>query len=348
MVNGGKILGGEDVFLPIEKRRKLSLKKCIQKLVVPPLVAGFIAFSGISTVKDISKQYAALKSQRAYAYSSESAINKNNSEENRINGLEGIVGSENATGNSDGYVMPSYDDRINQAADAVSEKIPENKLDAYINNYGKMHMDEKYRPLVEKLSAKYEMDSSKLAAIIEVESNWNVKSESSCGAASLMQITENSSTAQEWKNRYNPETNISAGIRIWNAKENALSFAAPPESLKQENPTLYWKANWEHFKIVAAAYNGGQSPIIDALEMAKEKNGKEYWAQEWADIAPLMVKACDPYYNAYKEKAEEIIYYVKKITDAYTLYSAHFEIEKIAEKTGDIETAEIIREIKNR
>ncbi|MCX6709726.1 MAG: transglycosylase SLT domain-containing protein [Candidatus Woesearchaeota archaeon] len=328
-------------------KKQKNILKTIGKSLIPLALAGVI---GVSIGGFGAKYEAAPKnSGTAYAYSSESKIA--NSDSVKI-GLEEILNPEELTAEKKedlgADIKPSYSEMLNSSIENVLYRIPEEKLDYYLKNSRAIHMDEKYLPLVKELSSKFGMDAATLASIIEVESNWNVKCESSWGAASLMQVTRNSSTDQEWKNRYDPRTNISAGIRIWKAKENALSFAEPPEALKQENPSLYWKASWEHFKIVAAAYNGGQSPIIDALDTAKKENGKEYWQQKWSDIEPFITKACDPYYNAYKSKAEEIRYYVEKISKAYTLYSTHFQIEKIAENAGNIPTAEIIKEIKDR
>jgi hypothetical protein len=358
-------------------KNRRNIWKIMEKSLIPLALAGAI---GVSIAGTGARNEDILKSPENYsnshvtsyvnshvnpyvnssadssAYSSES-INadsdaKSATEKMLEERLDEILSAEKINngkkGGSGADIKPSYSEMLNSSIEKIIYKIPEEKLDYYLKNSRAIHMDEKYRPLVIELSSKYGIDTAVLASVIEVESNWNVNCESSWGAASLMQITRNSSTDFEWKNRYEPKTNISAGIRIWKAKEHALSFAEPPESLKQENPSLYWKASWEHFKIVAAAYNGGQSPITDALDMAKKENGKEYWEQKWSDIEPFITAACDPYYNSYKSKAEEIRGYVEKISKAYTLYSTHFEIEKIAENSGNIQIAEIIKEIRNR
>jgi len=210
----------------------------------------------------------------------------------------------------------------------ITREIPKEKLEYYISNKNIVHMDESYLPLIQKFASK--IDIAKVAAIIEAESRWDPTCESGCGAYGLMQIMQNSSTPYERKNKTNPELNISAGIRIWKAKESALKFCEPPEELKNSDSKAYYSAMWEHFKLTAVAYNSGQWPVIDALEMAAKKNGKEYWKQTWADVAPYIETACSQYYYYPGSKAEEIKGYVSKVTKYYSIYSTEFTIEKIA------------------
>ena len=217
----------------------------------------------------------------------------------------------------------------------ITREIPKDKLEYYISNKNIVHMDESYLLLIQKFASK--IDIAKVAAIIEAESRWDPTCESECGAYGLMQIMQNSATQYEWKNKTNPEVNISAGIRIWKAKESALKFCEPPEELKNSDSKAYYSAMWEHFKLTAAAYNSGQWPVIDALEMAAKKNGKEYWKQTWAYVQPYIEKACSQYYYYPGSKAEEIKGYVKKVTLYYSVYSTEFSIRKIAGNNAPIE-----------
>ncbi|MCX6711285.1 MAG: transglycosylase SLT domain-containing protein [Candidatus Woesearchaeota archaeon] len=224
---------------------------------------------------------------------------------------------------------------IDEIIGRITREIPKEKLEFYISNKNIVHMDEKYLPLIQKFADK--IDIAKVAAIIEAESRWDTTCESGCGAYGLMQITQNSATKYEWKNKTNPELNISAGIRIWKAKESALKFCEPPEELKNSDSKAYYAAMWEHFKLTAAAYNGGQWPIIGAIEIAAKSNGKKYWKQTWADVQPYIEKACSQYYYYPGSKTEEIKGYVSKVTKYYSIYSTEFSIEKIAGSNAKIE-----------
>jgi soluble lytic murein transglycosylase-like protein len=226
----------------------------------------------------------------------------------------------------------------------INSEIPQARLENYIKNRKLIHMDESYLPILQKFSGK--IDLAMLASIIEAESTWNPECESGCGAYGLMQITKNSATPYEWKNRKNIEVNISAGIRIWKEKEDALKFCEPPEWLKSYDPGRYDTLRWEHFKMIAAAYNGGQSVVRNAVRMAAKKNGKEPWQQKWEDVKPYIESACQPYYDNPKSKAEEILGYVKKVSTYYTLYSVEFQLRRIAGNDAKID--EIIKRVEEK
>ncbi len=242
------------------------------------------------------------------------------------------------------YEKTAYSTEFASVIDKIRKNIPKSDLEFLLNNYQKIKMDEKYIPLLKGFSKQIEL--GKLAAIIQTESGWDAKSVSEGGAVGLMQIMEGSSREEEWNNRYDLKTNISAGIRIYEAKENALKAYLPPEKLKKKDAKAYNAALWEHFKMVNAAYNGGQAVVIRAIEMAVKENHKPGWKQEWKDVVPYLEKACDPFYYYPRSKAEEMKIHVDRITYHYHLYRIFFDVEEIISSNENFSLKEIIDALK--
>jgi hypothetical protein len=70
-----------------------------------------------------------------------------------------------------------------------------------------------YHHVITSTSEKYNMESSLVYAVIEVESNWDSKAVSHKGATGLMQLMPSTVKAMKVKNPFDPEENIEGGIR---------------------------------------------------------------------------------------------------------------------------------------
>ncbi|MEM3500309.1 MAG: transglycosylase SLT domain-containing protein [Candidatus Woesearchaeota archaeon] len=314
-----------------KRKRKKNLIKAAAGIIGVGLLALGIA-KGIS--KD--KKYDCYKTQN---YETSNVVQIN------IGKTPGICGVELKGLEATAQRMQLKETRANnKSLEEVLSKIPEAEMAYYIKNYQRINMPEKYWNILNEFSKM--KDIALVAAIIESESTWNERCISECGASGLMQIMRNSVSAEDWKNRFDPYSNIRAGIKILNEKESYLKFCEPPEWLKERDSARYYKLRWEHLKLVLAAYNGGQSVVRDAVKMASRDNGKAYWEQEWKDLVPYVEKACSEYYSYPKDKAKEIINYVDKIMKNYNAYRVEFEIRK---KLGeDFKREELIKEIKKR
>jgi len=96
-----------------------------------------------------------------------------------------------------------------------------------------------YHPLIIEASAKYQLDSALIHAMITVESNYQQHAISSAGAKGLMQLMPGTAKRFSVTNIFDPQQNIFAGV-------------------------LYLKILLEEFKVIEialAAYNAGEGTV---------------------------------------------------------------------------------------
>ena len=98
-----------------------------------------------------------------------------------------------------------------------------------------------YDTIIEKVSEKYDMDSTLVKAIIKAESNFNKKAVSPVGAKGLMQLMPATAASLQVADSFHPENNIEGGVR-------------------------YLRYLFKLFKgnlpLVLAAYNAGENTVM--------------------------------------------------------------------------------------
>lgn len=68
--------------------------------------------------------------------------------------------------------------------------------------------------LIEKISAKYDVDAALVKAVIKAESNFNPKAVSSAGAQGLMQLMPSTAAGLGVMDAFDPEQNVDGGVRF--------------------------------------------------------------------------------------------------------------------------------------
>lgn len=94
----------------------------------------------------------------------------------------------------------------------------------------------KYHPIIEKVAKRHQLDPALIKAIIMAESSYNPYAVSKVGAKGLMQLMPATAKALGVKEIFNPEHNISGGVKYF--KELLIHF------------------DWD-VKLALAAYNAG-------------------------------------------------------------------------------------------
>lgn len=152
-----------------------------------------------------------------------------------------------------------------------------------------------------------------LASLVFQESKFNPNVKSWAGAIGLMQVMPETGEFFRINNLWNPEQNISAGVRF-------LKFLDE-----------YWKKTvsdpGERMKFVLASYNVGLSHVIDAQKLTK-KYGKK--VNQWNDHVEFYLKLkSDPkYYRDALSVAgycpcDGPVWYVKQVLQRYEEYKIH-------------------------
>ncbi len=116
-----------------------------------------------------------------------------------------------------------------------------------------------YDDLIKKYSEEINWDWRLLASLIYQESRFFPDAESWAGASGLMQLMPSTAARFGVRNVFDPEQNISAGVRFINWLDDLLSDRFEDES--------------EKLKFILASYNVGLGHVLDAKALAR-KNGK--------------------------------------------------------------------------
>ena len=98
-----------------------------------------------------------------------------------------------------------------------------------------------YDPIIEKVSEKYDIDSTLVKAIIKAESNFNNRAVSPVGAKGLMQLMPATAASLQVDDSFHPENNIEGGVRYLRYLLNLFNGNLP---------------------LVLAAYNSGENTVM--------------------------------------------------------------------------------------
>lgn len=98
-----------------------------------------------------------------------------------------------------------------------------------------------YDGIIEKVSQKYDVDSTLVKAIIKAESNFNNRAVSPVGAEGLMQLMPATAASLQVPDSFHPENNIEGGVRYLRYLFNLFNGNLP---------------------LVLAAYNAGENTVM--------------------------------------------------------------------------------------
>jgi membrane-bound lytic murein transglycosylase F len=153
-----------------------------------------------------------------------------------------------------------------------------------------------------------------LASVIYQESNFDPAVKSWAGAVGLMQVMPETAMHFGYKNVWEPEQNIRAGVRF-------LKFLDDEWSKTIKNPA-------ERIKFVLASYNVGLTHVIDARNLAN-KFGKS--PVKWdKNVEYMMLQKSnpkfyhDPVVAAGYCRCDGPVIYVKEVLRRYEEYKIHF------------------------
>ncbi len=114
----------------------------------------------------------------------------------------------------------------------------------------------RYTDIIRRTAREFGMDWRLLAAVIYQESHFNPRAASGAGAAGLMQLLPDIAQKMGVRNVFDPAQNIRAGVRHLKRFYDFYDKAGDPDRLY----------------IALAAYNTGMGHILDARNIAREKN----------------------------------------------------------------------------
>lgn len=159
----------------------------------------------------------------------------------------------------------------------------------------------KYDPIIERYAEKYRIDATLVRAVIQVESNFNVRCISSKGARGLMQLMPDTATRFGATELHDPEENIRAGVQYlayllrlfeddlsralaaYNAGENAvLKYGGIPPYQETE----------AYVKRALTVYYG--RPYGSAISFAGRRGGKKLRGGFGAGVVEPLAAALIP------------------------------------------------------
>ncbi len=186
------------------------------------------------------------------------------------------------------YSDPQYFDDMDLTAfhDRIETRLPE------------------YEPIIKEMAEQHEMDWRLIAAQIYQESHFKERAKSPAGAYGLMQLTRRTARSYGVADLYDPEENIAAGTRHLKKLYDFFDKATGDDRLL----------------IALAAYNVGQGHILDARNLARDRNLDPNRWPVLADMLPLLMK--EEFYNdaiyGYCRGTEPVLY-VRRIMTYYDI-----------------------------
>ena len=174
--------------------------------------------------------------------------------------------------------------------------------DLLINRYPK------YDSMFREASEETNIDKNLLAAISFQESQWDPRAKSSMGVRGMMMVTLETAALVGVEKRLNPEQNIKGGARY---------FAM----LQDKNKLGLTEA--DKLAIVLASYNLGPTSIINVASQISKDITNITWNEISERLETIKGQELNLTDKGSYTRGQQAIDYVNRVTDYYSLLSAH-------------------------
>jgi membrane-bound lytic murein transglycosylase F len=161
-----------------------------------------------------------------------------------------------------------------------------------------------YRDIIEKAAQHYNFDWRLIAAMVYQESHFNPRAVSYTGVKGIMQLTANTATDLGVDDLFDPEQSIMGGVRYLRRLYEGFEDVPDPDRLY----------------VSLASYNVGRGHVIDAQQIAKDKQLNSHSWEVLEGILPLLRRS--KYYKKTKYgycRGTEPVRYVKRIMIYYDI-----------------------------
>jgi membrane-bound lytic murein transglycosylase F len=162
----------------------------------------------------------------------------------------------------------------------------------------------KYKEIIKSAAEKHGFDWRLIAAMVYQESHFNPGAKSFTGVRGMMQLTLDTAKDMGIENRLDPKQSISGGVKYLKSLYERYDDAKDPDRVR----------------ITLASYNVGHGHILDAQEIAKEKNLNPNSWNSLQEILPLL--RYRKYYGKTKNgycRGTESVRYVNRIMTYYEI-----------------------------
>lgn len=159
----------------------------------------------------------------------------------------------------------------------------------------------KYDPIIERYAEKYRIDATLVRAVIQVESNFNVRCVSNKGARGLMQLMPGTATRFGVTEIHDPEENIRAGVQylayLLRLFEDDLSRALAAYNAGENAVLKYggippYRETEAYVKRALTVYYG--RPYGSAISFAGRRGGKKLRGGFGAGVVEPLAAALIP------------------------------------------------------
>jgi membrane-bound lytic murein transglycosylase F len=162
----------------------------------------------------------------------------------------------------------------------------------------------KYKKMIKRAAEKHGFDWRLIAAIVYQESHFSPRARSFTGVRGMMQLTLDTAKEVGIENRLDPKQSIVGGVKYLKSLYNRYDVGKDPDRML----------------ITLASYNVGHGHIVDAQEIAKEKNLDPNSWDSLQQILPLL--RYRKYYKNTKNgycRGTEPVRYVNRIMTYYEI-----------------------------